>query len=199
RLLSKLYDGYEGSIFLDGNDLADLDGHHLRRQLGIVPQDIVLFEGSLGFNIGLGDPAVTRERMQHAAEAVGADRFIRHLPGGLDFAVREGGANLSHGQRQLVAFARALAKDPSIVILDEATSSVDPESEALVQSAIARLLTGRTVIVIAHRLSTVERCDRILVLDHGRVLETGSHQTLLASGGAYAKLHTALLERTPVS
>src|SRR5262249_49237843 len=146
KLLAKLYDGYDGTIFLDGKDLRQLDPDALRRRMSIVPQDIVLFDGTVSFNIGLGAPEATPERIAEAARQVGADKFIQRLPGGYEHEIREQGANLSHGQRQLLAFARALARDPGLVILDEATSSVDPESEATIQAAIARILKGRTVI-----------------------------------------------------
>lgn len=191
KLLSKLYDGYEGHIRIDGHELAPLAPEPLRRHMAIVPQDIVLFDGSIAFNISLGLSGITREAVERAAREIGADAFIAKLPGGYDFLLKEQGANLSHGQRQLIAFARALAKNPSLIILDEATSSVDPESEAVVQTAIQKILHGRTVIVIAHRLSTIRQCDQILVLDRGQVLERGRHDDLIAQGGAYHRLHTA--------
>jgi ATP-binding cassette subfamily B multidrug efflux pump len=193
KLISKLYGGYEGSITIDGLDLRQLDGQQLRRQIAIVPQDIVIFQGSIAFNINLGDEQVNLERVVAAARFVGADRFIEQLPGGYDFLVREGGDNLSQGQRQLLAFARAIAKDPRIMILDEATSSVDPASEGLIQEAIERIFSGRTLIVIAHRLSTIRKCDQILVLDHGEVVETGSHEQLLSHKGRYYDLHQKLV------
>ncbi len=192
KLLAKLYDGYEGKIRIDGRDLTALSGEGLRSRLAIVPQDIVLFDGTVAFNIGLGHPDATPERIAAAAKEVGADRFIERLAGGLQHEIKEQGANLSHGQRQLLAFARALAKDPGIVILDEATSSVDPESEAVVQAATQRILRGRSVVVIAHRLSTIRACDEILVIEHGKVVEGGTHAELAAKGGAYAKLLQAL-------
>lgn len=191
KLLAKLYDGYSGKILLDGHDLRDLDPMALRERMAIVPQDIVLFDGTIAFNIGLGLAEISRDRIVDAARQVGADRFIDKLPGGLDFEIREQGANLSYGQRQLLAFARALARDPGLVILDEATSSVDPGSEAVIQAAIARILKGRTVIVIAHRLSTIRQCDRILVMDKGRVIEGGKHDELIAAKGPYFQLHEA--------
>lgn len=191
KLLAKLYDGYDGRILLDGKDLRELDPEALRSAMAIVPQDIVLFDGSIAFNIGLGRPGITRQDIEAAAEQVGADDFIRRLPHGLDHEIKEQGSNLSHGQRQLIAFARALARKPGLVILDEATSSIDPESEATIQRAIARILKGRTVIVIAHRLSTIRQCDEILVVDKGRVVESGRHDELLAKQGAYFGLHQA--------
>ena len=191
KLLSKLYDGYEGHIRIDGHELAPLAPEPLRRHMAIVPQDIVLFDGTVAFNISLGLPGVTREDVEQAAKEIGADSFIRKLPGGYDFQLKEQGVNLSHGQRQLIACARALARKPSLVILDEATSSVDPESEGIVQDAIQRILKGRTVIVIAHRLSTIRQCDQILVLDRGKILEIGHHDDLMARHGAYHRLHTA--------
>ncbi|WP_176736923.1 ABC transporter ATP-binding protein [Oligoflexus tunisiensis] len=189
KLLSKLYDGYEGSITVDGLDLREMNGQELRRHIAIVPQDIVIFHGTIAFNIGLGEEQTDLERIKSAAQFVGADRFIEQLPGGYDFIVREGGDNLSQGQRQLLAFARAIAKNPRIMILDEATSSVDPASETLIQQAIERIFTGRTLIVIAHRLSTIRKCDQIMVLDHGEVMEVGSHEELLARHGRYYELH----------
>ncbi|MCX6129010.1 MAG: ABC transporter ATP-binding protein [Proteobacteria bacterium] len=192
KLLSKLYDGYTGTIMLDDMDLRTLDGSKLRRKIAIVPQDIVIFQGSVGFNINLGDPEISLESTKEAAYFVGADRFIHALPKTFDFEVREGGDNLSQGQRQLLAFARAIAKDPRIMILDEATSSVDPASEALIQEAIDRLFIGRTLIVIAHRLSTIRKCDSILVIDQGKVVEQGSHDLLLAARGHYFQLHEKL-------
>lgn len=192
KLLAKLYDGYEGEILIDGRDIRQLSPDQLRAQIAIVPQDIVLFDGTVAFNIGLGHDSATPERIAAAAREVGADLFLARLPGGLDFLIKEQGGNLSHGQKQLIAFARALARDPGLIVLDEATSSIDPESEAIVQAATQRLLKGRSVVVIAHRLSTIRQCDQILVIDKGVIAERGNHAELVAQGGAYAGLLKAL-------
>ncbi len=192
KLLSKLYDGYDGQVLVDGKDIRNVNPDALRSQLAIVPQDIVLFDGTVAFNIGLGHESATPARIEAAAREVGADLFLARLPGGLDFVIKEQGSNLSHGQRQLIAFARALARDPGLIILDEATSSVDPESEAIVQAATQRLLKGRSVVVIAHRLSTIRQCDQILVLDKGVIIERGNHGGLVAQDGAYSRLLKAL-------
>jgi ABC-type multidrug transport system fused ATPase/permease subunit len=165
----------------------------------VVLQDVFLFNGTVADNVTLGRPDITRARVEAAARAVNADGFIRKL-GGYDAEVRERGSNLSGGQRQLLAFARALAHDPAILILDEATSSVDPETEWLVQDALEKLLAGRTAVVIAHRLSTIESADRILVVHKNELREEGTHAELLARGGIYARLYRlqyAGRERTP--
>lgn len=192
KLLAKLYDGYDGGITLDGRDLSQLDPEALRQRIAIVPQDIVLFDGSVAFNIGLGAAEISRTQIEAAAHNIGADSFINQLPGGYDFEIREQGTNLSQGQRQMIAFARALAKDPALVILDEATSSIDPEAEHMIQEAIATILKGRSTIVIAHRLSTIRQCDQILVIDKGLVLERGRHDDLMARKGAYHALHAVI-------
>ncbi len=194
KLICKMYDGFSGEILLDGQALKDLKGSELRRSIAIVPQDIVIFQGTLAFNISLGDPTISRERIAEAARFVGLDRFLEQLSGGLDFVLREGGDNISQGQRQLIAFARAVARDPRIIILDEATSSVDPASEAAIQQAIDKLFSGRSLIVIAHRLSTIRRCDSIMVLEKGRLLEMGPHDQLMAKRGAYYALHEKMVE-----
>jgi ATP-binding cassette subfamily B protein len=188
KLLTKLYDGYNGEILIGGQDLREIAPDALRRKVAVVPQDIALFEGSVAFNIGLDASDVSIEKIMQAATYVGADRFINELPDGYNFHVREQGSNLSHGQRQLIVFARALVRDPSILVLDEATASIDPQSEALIQSAIAKILGGRTVIVIAHRLSTIQRCDLVLVMQRGAIIEKGSIKELLANQGAFAAL-----------
>lgn len=194
KLLSKLYAGYEGEILIDGHLLRDMEGISLRRKIAIVPQDIVIFKGSVSFNIGLGDPSISQEKIESAARYVEADRFIERLPKGFDYELREGGEDISVGQRQLIAFARAIARDPKIIILDEATSSVDPASDMIIQRAIEKLFTGRTLIVIAHRLSTIERCDAIAVLEKGHILEMGSHNSLLSKKGQYYSLYEKLVE-----
>ena len=195
KLITKLYDGYRGSVEIAGQPILDFDPENVRSNMGIVPQDIVLFEGGIAFNISFGRPGVSREQIETAAKIVGAETFINQLPGQFEFQVREQGANLSHGQRQLIVFARALVGNPPLLILDEATSSIDPQSEALIQTATAKLLAGRTVIVIAHRLATIKRCDLVLVLEHGKVAEFGTPAQLLQSGGRYSQL-LSLSEKT---
>jgi ATP-binding cassette, subfamily B, multidrug efflux pump len=188
KLLTKMYDGYSGKISIGDFNCAELDGPSLRRQMAIVQQDIVLFDGTIAFNIGLGDPAVTMEDMQRAAKVTQADQFINKLEGGFDFKVQEGGANLSHGQRQLIVFTRALVKDPKIVILDEATSSIDPQTEKLVQEALKEMCKGRTVIIVAHRLNTIKDCSQCIVLEHGHIIESGSIPELLNQHGKFFEL-----------
>lgn len=194
KLITKLYSGYSGNIFLDGQDIRHIDSSVLRKHLAIVPQDIVIFDGTIKFNISLGLPGVTDEQIRKAACTVGADRFISSLPGGYDYLLKEQGSNLSVGQKQLIAFARALAKNPEMIVLDEATSSVDPESEELIQAGIDSLIHGQTVIVIAHRLSTVRKCDFIMVVENGKLKEWGSHLDLVRNRGHYFNLHQALKE-----
>ncbi|MGH7897989.1 MAG: ABC transporter ATP-binding protein [Candidatus Binatia bacterium] len=188
KLLAGFYEAELGSLKIDGVDVREWDLRALRENVGIVLQDVTLFSGDVAYNITLGRP-IGRERMEAAARAVHAHEFIARLPGGYAEAVRERGNNFSTGQRQLLSFARALARDPAILILDEATSSVDPETEGLIRDALEQLLAGRTAIIIAHRLSTIERADRIIVLHRGEVRETGTHTELLARDGVYAKLY----------
>jgi ATP-binding cassette, subfamily B, multidrug efflux pump len=189
KLLPRLYDVQGGVVRLDGADVRGMDRHALRRRIVVVSQDVFMFSGTLRENIALGDPALTDARILQAAARVGADRVIAGRDGGLDARVVERGANFSGGERQLLAFARALARDPEILILDEATASVDPETERVIERGIAELMRGRTSIVIAHRLSTVRRATRILVLHHGRLVEQGTHDALLEAGGVYARLY----------
>jgi ATP-binding cassette subfamily B protein len=188
-LLLRFYDVQEGRILLDGKDLRDWDLDELRRQFGIVLQDVHLFSGSIGSNIRLGTSTINDELVAEAAATVHLDRLVSQLPGGFDEEVGERGANLSTGQKQLISFARALAHDPRVLILDEATSSVDTETEILIREALDRLMIGRTSIVIAHRLSTVQSADRIVVMHKGRIREVGSHQELLAERGIYYRLY----------
>ncbi|HUC44135.1 MAG TPA: ABC transporter ATP-binding protein [Candidatus Sulfotelmatobacter sp.] len=179
RLLARLYDVRSGRILLDGVDVRDHDLADLRRAIGVVLQDHFLFAGTIGGNISLGDPRLDPQAVARAASAVQADRFIDRLPRRYDEPVRERGGNLSVGEKQLLSFARAVAFDPAVLVLDEATASVDPETEARIQSALDVLLSGRTSIVIAHRLATVRSATRILVLHHGRVRESGTHEELM--------------------
>jgi ATP-binding cassette, subfamily B, bacterial MsbA len=188
-LLPRLYDPLVGRITLDGVDLRDVKLGSLRRQIGLVTQETILFDGTVRDNIAYGETTPSEERMTAAARAACADEFIDRLPHGYDTAVGEGASRLSGGQRQRLAIARAIYKNAPILILDEATSQLDTESEALVARALTNLMQGRTTLVIAHRLSTVRRADRILVLDRGRVVEQGTHADLLTRPGLYRRLH----------
>ncbi|HET6277649.1 MAG TPA: ABC transporter ATP-binding protein [Candidatus Polarisedimenticolia bacterium] len=189
KLLIRLYEPTGGRIRIDGRPLEEIRLRDLRRHVGVVMQDHFLTDGTVAGNIAFGDDGIERDRLIEAARIVHADRFIDRLPRGYDEHVRERGSNFSVGQKQLISFARALARDPAILVLDEATSSVDGETEALIQDALGRLLSGRTSIIIAHRLSTIISADRILVFHHGRLVEQGTHAGLLASGGVYDRLY----------
>jgi ATP-binding cassette subfamily B multidrug efflux pump len=189
KLLARLYEIQRGAILLDGVDIRMIPQHELRRRVGMVLQDVFLFGGTIADNLALGRDDLTRETLQRAAAAVEADRFIARLPRGYETELRERGANLSAGQRQLLSFARALAHGADVLVLDEATSSIDTETEALLQRGIHTLMEGKTALVIAHRLSTIEDVDRIYALHHGKLAEAGSHAELLAKDGLYARLY----------
>jgi ABC-type multidrug transport system fused ATPase/permease subunit len=189
KLVSRFYDPTGGSVRLDGVDLRDLSDEDLRSAVVMVTQENYLFSGTVADNIRFGRPDASDEDVVAAARAIGADAFIRALPEGYGTDVRKRGGRLSAGQRQLVAFARAFLADPAVLILDEATSSLDVPSERLVQRALRTILASRTAIVIAHRLSTVEIADRVLVLDAGRIVEDGSPSVLIEGQGRYARLH----------
>jgi ATP-binding cassette subfamily B protein len=188
NLLLRFYDPERGRITVDGVDIRDLTTSALRSAIGFVQQDLFLFTGDILHNLTLGAP-ISREAARLAAGRVGADRFIERLPSGYEHRLGERGRNLSVGERQLLSFARALALDPRILVLDEATSSVDAEAEAQIQRAIAELMAGRTSLVVAHRLSTILHADEILVLHHGEIRERGTHRELLAAGGLYERLY----------
>ncbi len=189
NLLNRFYEINRGSIQVDGMDIKELDTASLRKNIGVVLQDVFLFSDTIRYNITLGNKEVTDEIILHAADLVGARKFIDRLPGGLDYNVMERGATISVGQRQLLSFIRAMVYDPKILVLDEATSSVDSETEEMIQNAISKMMTNRTSIAIAHRLSTIQKADKIIVLDKGEIKESGSHDELLASDGFYAQLH----------
>jgi len=189
NLLSRFYEINKGSILIDGINIREYDLRALRRNIGVVLQDVFLFSGSIRENIILGRDDISESQILHAAELVGALNFIEKLPGGLDYDVMERGATLSVGQRQLISFIRAMVYDPQIIVLDEATSSVDSETEAMIQNAVEKVLKGRTSIVIAHRLSTIQRADKIIVLDKGEIKEAGTHQELLSKDVYYTYLY----------
>lgn len=189
NLLNRFYEIDKGTIKIDGVDLCEYELGTLRKNIGVVLQDVFLFSDTILANITLGNPDVTEDMVWHAADLVGARRFIERLPGKLQYNVMERGATLSVGQRQLISFIRAMVYDPKILVLDEATSSVDSETEEMIQNAIDKMLNGRTAIVIAHRLSTIQKANKIIVLDHGEIKETGSHEVLLTKDGYYAQLH----------
>ena len=189
KLVARFHDPTAGAVLVDGHDLRDVTQRSLRAQMGIVPQEAFLFGGTIRDNIAFGRPGATHEDVVDAARAVGAHVFIEHMPDGYDTDVGERGSHLSAGQRQLIAFARALIADPSILVLDEATSNVDIHTETRIEEGLRRLLAGRTAIVIAHRLSTIQRAGRIIVLEHGRIAEQGTHDELLDAQGAYYALY----------
>lgn len=189
NLLCRFYDAQKGEITVDGLNIKDVRQHDLRKNIGLVVQDIFLFSDSISNNISLNNAGIPESKIKEAASIIGIDHFISKLPLGYGQNVKERGVTLSQGERQLITFARALAYDPRILILDEATSSVDTHSEILIQNAIDKLMEGRTSIIIAHRLSTIQKCDKIIVMHKGEIRETGTHQELLELGGIYSKLY----------
>jgi ATP-binding cassette subfamily B protein len=189
NLIMRFYEAQRGRILLDGVDIREIPTRELRARMGLVLQDVYLFSGSAADNIKLDRTQVTDRKMREAAERVGVDRHIERMPAGYRQELGERGSKLSVGERQLLSFARALAGEPQVLLLDEATSSVDSEIEAQIERALEELMKGRTSIVVAHRLSTIQNADRILVIHHGRIRESGTHQELLRRGGLYARLH----------
>ncbi len=197
NLLNRFYEINRGSILVDGVDIRNFDVSVLRQEIGVVLQDVFLFSDSIRNNITFGDKEVSDDMIWHAADLVGARKFIERLPGGLDYNVMERGSTLSVGQRQLLSFIRAMVYDPRILVLDEATSSIDSETEEMVQAAIAKMMTNRTAIVIAHRLSTIQKADKIIVLEKGEIRESGRHEELLGQQGYYSQLYKMQYKELP--
>lgn len=192
KVLSKQYGSYQGELKIDGQELRDIEARSLKKRISIVPQDLVLFEGTLAFNISLGNKQIGLEKIEAASKLIGLHPLIESLPGNYEFKVDEEGSNLSVGQKQLIVFARALARDPDLIILDEASSALDPLSEKMVQEALNRIFEEKTVIVIAHRLSTIQHCNKIFVIREGEIAESGNHQELLQKKGLYFKLSASM-------
>jgi ATP-binding cassette subfamily B protein len=190
NLLMRFHDVNTGKILIDGYDIRDVQIKSLRQQLALVPQENILFSGTVASNIAFGQKAYDTESVEQAARIANAHDFIMELPQGYDTWVGERGVNLSGGQRQRISIARAVLHNPKILILDEATSALDAESESLVQEALQRLMQGRTVFIIAHRLATIRNSDRIIVLEQGQIVESGTHDELLQKAGRYAQLHS---------
>jgi len=188
-LVNRLYEVQKGNVKIDGTDVREIEPALLRSRIGVVLQDVFLFDGTIRDNVTLGNPAITEQQLMEGARLLGIDQFVQQLPGGFDYRVMERGATLSQGQRQLLSFLRALLYNPAVLILDEATSSIDQETEQLIQRAIDLLVKGRTSIVIAHRLSTIRKADRILVMEKGRLKEAGTHAELIDLNGIYARLY----------
>ncbi|MCW3160185.1 ABC transporter ATP-binding protein [Chryseobacterium oryctis] len=194
-LITRLYDINSGNILIDDVDLKDYELYHLRSQIGVVLQDVFLFHGSIYENLAFGDESITLEKIKAGAREIEVDDFIESLPGGYDYVVSERGSSISLGQRQLLSFLRAYLSEPKILILDEATSSIDHESEKLIQRATEKITKNRTSIIIAHRLSTIEKADKIIVMEHGKIVEEGKHLELLDKNGYYATLYKAQLRK----
>ena len=199
RLLARFYDFDDDMIFLDGTDVNQIASSDLRKRVGVVLQDFHIFSGTVLDNISLNNPEISRERAMWAARSVNADPFIQNLADGYDTELAERGNNLSQGQQQLLAFARVLASDPEILVLDEATSSIDTGTELVIQDALHKLTEGRTSIIIAHRLQTIQECDRVLVLHHGVIKELGTHEELIAHRGIYYTLHELQFQDSKVA
>ena len=198
KLLMRFYDVNSGSITVDGVDIRDMKRGDLRRMFGMVLQDTWLFNGTIRDNIRYGRPDATDEEVVKAADMAFVDHFVRTLPKGYDMVINEEASNISQGEKQLLTIARAILTDPKILILDEATSSVDTRTEVLIQKAMEKLMAGRTSFIIAHRLSTIHNADIILVMRDGAIVEQGNHETLLAAGGFYASLYNSQFETAPV-
>ena len=194
KLVTRFYDPTEGTVRIDGHDLRTVTIESLRRQLGVVPQEPYLFAGTVRENIAFARPDATDAEVEEAVRRVGLTELVAHLSAGLDTTVHERGVSLSSGERQLIALARAFLAGPRVLVLDEATSNLDLKSEAQVEAGLDALLEGRTAIIIAHRLSTAMRADRIAVVDDGRIVEVGSHEALVAQGGRYAEMYAAWVE-----